>query len=85
MSAAEKFLLAIKLRIAIKSVLKFFVVGDCAGVAAGVATSYLVVGVGVAAGAGAGAGAEPPVSAAYALGVISAKSRVSTNFCIGKG
>ena len=83
MSAAEKFLLAIKLRIAIKSVLKFFVVGDCAGVAAGVATSYLVVGVGVAAGAG--AGAEPPVSAAYALGVISAKSRVSTSFCIGKG
>jgi hypothetical protein len=83
-------LLAIKLRIAVKSVLKFFVAGVCVGVAAGVTTSYLVVGVGVgvgvgvAAGTGAGAGAEPPVSAAYALGVISDKSRVSTNFCIGK-
>ena len=80
-------MLAIKLRIAVKSVFKFFIGAVGVGVAAGVTTSYLVVGVGVgvAAGTGAGAGAEPPVSAAYALGVISAKSRVSTNFCIGKG
>ena len=76
-------MLAIKLRIAVKSVVKFFVGADGIGVAAGVTTSYLAVGVGVAAGAG--AGADPPVSAAYAFGVISTSRRVKTNFCIGKG
>jgi hypothetical protein len=66
-------------------VVKFFVGADGIGVAAGVTTSYLGVGVGVVAGAGAGAGADPPVSAAYAFGVISTSRRVKTNFCIGKG
>ena len=74
-------MLAIKLRIAVKSVVKFFVGADCIGVAAGVATSYL--GVGVAAGAG--AGADPPESAAYAFGVTSTSKRVKTNFFICKG
>jgi hypothetical protein len=74
-------LLAIKLRIAVKSVVKFFVGADCIGVAAGVATSYL--GVGVAAGAG--AGADPPESAAYAFGVTSTSKRVKTNLLICKG
>ena len=74
-------MLAIKLRIAVKSVVKFFVGADCIGVAAGVATSYL--GVGVAAGAG--AGADPPESAAYAFGVTSTSKRVKTNFLICKG
>ena len=76
-------MLAIKLRIAVKSVVKFFVGADCIGVAAGVATSYL--GVGVATGAGAGAGADPPESAAYAFGVTSTSKRVKTNFFICKG
>ena len=76
-------MLAIKLRIAVKSVVKFFVGADGIGVAAGVTTSYLGVGVGVVAGAG--AGADPPESAAYAFGVTSTSRRVKTNFCIGKG
>ena len=78
-------MLAIKLRIAVRSEFKFFVGEDGIGVAAGVTTSYLGVGVGVAAGAGAGAGADPPESAAYAFGVTSTSRRVKTNFCIGKG
>ena len=80
-------MLAIKLRIAVKSVVKFFVGADGIGVAAGVTTSYLGVGVGVVAGAGAGAGAgaDPPESAAYAFGVTSTSRRVKTIFCIGKG
>ena len=78
-------MLAIKLRIAVKSVVKFFVGADCIGVAAGVATSYLGVGVAAGAGAGAGAGADPPESAAYAFGVTSTSKRVKTNFFICKG
>ena len=63
-------MLAIKLRIAVKSEVKFFVGADGIDVAAGVTTSYLGdgvgVGVGVVATTGAGveAGADPPESAA---------------------
>ena len=61
-------MLAIKLRIAVKSVVKFFVGADGIGVVAGVTSSYLGdgVGVGVVATTGAGveAGADRPESAA---------------------
>ena len=80
-------MLAIKLRIAVKSVVKFFVGADGIGVEAGVTTSYLGVGVGVVATTGAGveAGADPPESAAKAFGVISERRRIIANFFIGKG
>ena len=78
-------MLAIKLRIAVKSVVKFFVGADGIGVAAGVTTSYLGVGVGVVVATGAGVVADPPESAAYAFGVISTSKRVKTNFFMVKG